>query len=452
MFFLVLFLVKNYFNRFVIIIIALLIFPHNVYALSLKEAITHSISTHPSVLALNKQYESEVLETKVIASNLNFKVQMVNAASATHKQQQDTDPGTKNSGNITRSESDNFSNKLSLNISKTIWDGGQTGYRVSSAEATAQSTLYQRNAKRLSLANNVAMIYLSMYFYSQILEMDADILQDVQSYKAQIVELVESGQGAPSTINNAHAYLNSLKTLNYGNQVAFDKYEVQFIELVGLDPGNLRLPELPTFLADKALNDLMLMAKQAHPSLKVVAETLRSRRMLMKSVVPIYTPIISFRAAVEKYNDIEADNQVTISKYNNDISFLGEISATINLYDGGTTRLTNRKAHRLVEQSAYMQEETLRTIEKDVRTYFIDSKVNAALLEINEQDVEIKKRSFLDVKTSRENGGLSILDELVACIDLYQVNSTLLRGKLKVFLDEYGLLNITGQLFRYLEI
>ena len=225
---------------FKLCLISILLLPVEAGALTLREAVKHTLDTNPEVHAAKSELEARTYEVKQARSAYLPTVSI----DAGIGEENRNSPATGNEDvDLTRQE-------LGLSASQLLFDGFATSSEVKRQKARVESAEFQLLSTAEDLALRTSKVYLDVLRYSELLDLARAALWEHQNIHDQMKLRYETGVGSKADFDQIES---RLALANANMIVAQNNYadtQSNFHRLTGMHPTleSLSRPQLSSKL------------------------------------------------------------------------------------------------------------------------------------------------------------------------------------------------------------
>ena len=406
----------------------------NVQALSLQEAVEHTLQTNPEVQAARNEYQSRTAEVRLAKSDY---LPTVELGAGLGRQTLESQSTGGDEVTLTRHEA-------SLSARQLLFDGFATSSEIKRQSARSDSASYKVLEAEENTSLRVAEAYLNLMRYNELLQLARETLYEHQNIHDQMVLRNKSGVGSKADLDQISARL----ALAYSNMISAQSNlldaRTNFYRVTGLSPDidELRMPGNPASLP-ASLQSAEELALQQHPTLQSATSDVQSAEAQYKSSESNYWPRLQLEADKrwdENIDGVEGDSE----------DLIVAVRLTYNLYNGGGDKARRRQTAHLLEESRDVRNNTHRQVIESLRLSW------SAYQTITEQMkyLQMHVESALDTKASYNKqfdiGRRTLLDLLNTENEVVGAKRALVNARFDHLFSQYRIFNSMGQLLQEL--
>jgi len=399
-----------------------------VVALSLTEAVSRTLDTHPEIQAARHQLNSRNEEVRLAKAGY---LPSVDVAAGIGRETIDTPANDEVS--LTRQEA-------SLAARQMLFDGFATSEEVSRQSARYHSALHSLRATEEGVILRVAEVYLNLLRQSELLDLARSTLYEHQNIHDQMVLRNKSGVGSRADLNQITARL----ALSHSNMVTVQSNlidaQTNFYRVTGIEPqlNILSEPQIKQVLPVSQANAERL-ALQQHPTLQSAGADVNSAVAQYETSKSAFWPRLQLEADKswdENIAGIEGDNE----------DLVVAVRMTYNLYSGGGDSARRRQTAHLLEEAREVRNNTSRQVVESLRLSW------TAFSAIRDQMkyLELHVRAAQDTRTAYQQqfniGRRTLLDLLNTENELVDARRALINAGYDQLFAQYRIFNSMGQL------
>ena len=330
-----------------------------------------------------------------------------------------------------------------ISVSQLIFDAGSSYHRVSAAMARTGAA----RATAAATLNDVALRALATYFdvlrYRLAVRIAAENFDEHQRLTGYVVERVEMRAGSQSDVLRARSRSNEAEAQLILAVSELRRSEAAFTEIFGRLAESLPPPLLlPETMLDEARAIDRALARNA---------SVEAARMLVEAARDELTA--ERRAAYPSVTLEVNGRQFDVASVDEQLYDVGaRLVVRYKLYSGGAERGRQERAAAQLRQARYRQDARRLTVERLVtssladvaarrermRAYGLTVTANFAARDAYEAQFALGRTSFMDMLDVQRELFTAQLQWLNAIVDL--------------FLSQYGMAAITGDLLPFLEL
>lgn len=323
-------------------------------------------------------------------------------------------------------------NRASLTVSYTLYDGGKTGNQISAREYQERSARAKFLQVREQTVFDTTSVYLQILKYRRLVVLHEQNIVRLELLVAKMGEIVQTIAGRRSELTQATARLLQAKDSKVAAEASLRGYEIQLLKLVGAGDNPKTaigsLPDIEPIPPDAG----MVSAQKGHPLL-LAAEA--DKQALDASAAAIragnYSPTFDLQAS--------KTSGVDIMGYSNP----GQVYVTLkwNAFQGLSGSAQEKSMHERANAAQERYQQTVFEIEYKLNSawedykYQIERVASLKLLAANTEQVRsdyfaqwetLGRRSLLEVLTA-ENEHMTTMASLASSELDEQIAATRLR-------------------------
>ncbi len=405
------------------------------HAETLRAALEQALNTHPSVRAAIARRDAA--EKTMLEQNSRYFPE-ISARAAGGRVYGDN--STSRGLTVTRDAAYSGYGEGAITMTQMLYDGFETPSRVKAARDRTEAEGFGLADLREDLAARVAQAYLNVRRAYDALALVEGQEKAAGAYLEKIRARVKEGASEESEIHQAQNILLMLKNTreDYRNRVR--AASARYMELVGTMPdGALEIPQPLSASIPESLEAALAQAQQENPLLQVSDLT---------------------AAALE--DDVAAEKGTLYPDLNAELSYLkrdqrdeigGEVidgkalvRVSWNFSTGGAqlARIDRKKIEH--EAALARRQDTLRQIEREVRTAYADLESARAKRENSRERVTLMRGILDNYKAQFEAARIGVLQLMQADNQSFTANLEKLDAEYNALIAEYTLLGAIGTL------
>ena len=402
--------------------------PDNVTALTLEEAVSEAISTHPSVQERLKNFRATQQDLNIADAGYLPRLDLVSGI------------GYKKTGTISDNVIDDDTDvyRNSLILTQNLFQGFATQHQVEHEKARILAAAYNY----IETANDVALqmvgAYLNLLKQQELLANNKEHVKRSEAIYQKVYDLYVAGHSPRSEIDKIQSTLFlSRANLTVQRNNLIDA-EYKFRRILGRKPVNSEIatPQI-TFKLPVNHEQAAQYAINNNPSIQVSNKNIMAAQALQKRGKSRYYPKID----VELSQDYNRDYGSSVGY---DDRFQAMLMLHYNFYNGGADRAEIQKnvsrIHREVELRRNVQREIIEQLDLSWSTHTMLT---------NQLDDLAKylsfSRSTMDLYTLEYKlGKRSLLDLLAANNDYFNAQQQIINTRSNLLLAKYRILDAMG--------
>lgn len=345
-------------------------------------------------------------------------------------------PSTRAAGSDSESK---WRNLVSMTLTQMLFDGFETKYEVErqKARVTSAANRVRETAELVGL--NIVESYLEVMRQRQLLVIAIENVRDHTGILDQIAEGVTGGRSTQADSEQAKARLASARTQEAATREALRVAEAGYIRVVGDEPGQLMLPEVPYSRLDANVDAEVQKSLVYSPTLQIFAADIETAYAESLKTRSTFYPQVDLQVNGTEGHDLNGID-------GRDTGASALVVVNWNLYRGGADMARAREFIHRHQQTKEARAKAAREVENDVRSTWAGmvsagerAKQFAAQADANTEVVKAYKDQFnLDRRT--------LLDVLDAQNELFVSRSNTINAEFVEMLAVYRLLALKGAL------
>ena len=408
----------------------LLLWSSSTYALTLQDAVSEVIKTHPVIQERLKNYRATKEDLSIADSGYMPTIDIVGGV------------GWKTQGHINQDVVDNDYNTYNsaIVVRQNLFNGFKTLYSTSYEKARVVSAAYDYVEKADDVALQTTKAYIDLLRAHELYTTAKENVSNNELIYAKVYELYVSGVAAKSELDKIQSSL-ALSRSNLTakrNNLVDARYD--FHRMLGRNVSieTLVKPKFTAYLPDSKIR-AMQFALEHNPSLMVSKFNIKAAQKKYKEARADYYPSVDLEAS-QNYSDNWQTSVIP------DDRFEVMLNVRYNLYNGGRNSAEKQKSISLVNQEIEKQRELKRElihsmgvswsayeiIKVQLDDLYKFQSFSFSTLELYQEEYELGQRSLLDLLAAQN-------DFFNAQIQIINAEYDLLYAKYRV-LDAMGVL------------
>ena len=345
-------------------------------------------------------------------------------------------PSTRGAG----SDSENkWRNLVSLTLTQMLFDGFETKYEVERQKARVTSAAHRVRETAELVGLNIVESYLEVLRQRQLLVIAVENVQDHVSILEQIGEGVSGGRSTQADAEQAKARLAAARTQEAATREALNVAQSNYIRVVGDEPGQLMLPEVPFSKLEANVDAEVQKSLVYSPTLQIFAADIETAYAESIQTRSTFYPQVDLQVNGTQGHDLGGID-------GRDTGASALVVANWNLYRGGAD---TARAHEFIhrhQQSKESRARAGRAVENDVRNTW------AGMVSAGERAKQFSTQAAANtevVKAYKDQFNLdrrTLLDVLDAQNELFVSRSNTINAEFVEMLAVYRLLALKGAL------
>jgi len=309
-------------------------------------------------------------------------------------------------GDSTISGNRNYTSQSNVNMSYTVFNGGQNWNNVGASSAAVA-------AKRQTLARDYQTIYqdVAQAFYN-VLQYEGDmVIQSdlIDALKARVDDLrdrVNLGRSRPSELLQAQTDLANAKFTYESQRGSLDAAKETVAFYIGIPSAEFKLKDMRKFPSAAQLESY-LQQSGTRPDVLSQLESLRQAERNLSVAQGQLWPTITANG-----NFLASQDPTS-----NDIDATMTLEASMPIFDGGLIIGQIHQNKELVRQSRLNVEQLQRTADQDTRTAYVNFNASVAQVLVLREAATLAAKNFEAQVDDYRRGVVANLDVLTALQD-----------------------------------
>jgi len=327
-------------------------------------------------------------------------------------------------GNSTISGNRNYTSQSNVNMSYTIFNGGQNWNAVGASSAAVA-------AKRQTLARDYQTIYqdVAQAFYNVLqfegdMTIQADLIDALKARVDDLKDRVNLGRSRPSELLQAQTDLANSKVTYESQRGSLNAAKETVAFYIGIPAANLELKETQKFPSAAQLESY-LQRSGTRPDVLSQLESLRQAERNLSVAQGQLWPTITANG-----NFLASQDPTS-----NDIDATMTLEASMPIFDGGLIIGQIHQNKELVRQSRLNVEQLQRTADQDTRTAYVNFDASIAQVVVLREAAMLAAKNFEAQVDDYRRGVVSNLDVLTALQDYQTARVQLHNANMQARLD-----------------
>ncbi len=422
-----------------LLVTALCVAHSTVWAETLVEAVSETMTTHPEVLFSATRKQTLAQQVSIAEAGYYPKADLTLGYGYEWTDNAATNDNSPYNNEMIRREA-------GITASQMLYDGYATKSRVDAAESGVEAGSNDLNATSEDVALRVSQVYLEVLRRQQLLELTRSNNQAHQETYDRIKRRYDSGLGSAADLEQARGRL----ALANSNLIAAEgnlwEAEINYERVVGHRPLDLQMP------ADKCCvhmpstpEDAVKIALTEHPALLAAFARHEQAMAQTNGAKAAFHPRLDLELGADHNHGVDGDNFREEDAY-------AMLRARYNAYRGGADSAR-------VEQMQYLsdaQREEIRKLQWELEANARSSwtQLNKAFetLPQLERHAKAAERTRTAYRRQFDIGQRSLLDLLDSENEYFTANSDHINGVFDEWYARYRLLAHVGKLLKALEV
>jgi outer membrane protein len=309
-------------------------------------------------------------------------------------------------GNSTISGNRNYTSQSNVNMTYTVFNGGQNWNAVGASSAAVA-------AKRQTLARDYETIYqdVAQAFYNVLqyegdMVIESDLIDALQARVDDLKDRVNLGRSRPSELLQAQTDLANARVTFESQRGSTNAAKETIAFYIGVPSGKFELKETQKFPSASQL-EFYLQRSGTRPDVLSQLESLRQAERNLSVAQGELWPTITANG-----NFLASQDPVS-----NDIDATMTLEASMPIFDGGLIIGQIHQNKEMVRQNRLNVEELQRTADQDTRTAYANFNASVAQVVVLREAATLAAKNFEAQVDDYRRGVVSNLDVLTALQD-----------------------------------
>lgn len=332
-----------------------------------------------------------------------------------------------------------FPSTVSVAVSQSIYDGGQTRNAVREALSNVESGRFDLLSSQQSVLLQSVGAYVDVIQAQQNVEIAeksvAVIAEQLEAANARF----EVGEVTRTDVAQAEAALAEARANLATQQGLLGQARAAFIRDVGVAPDRLApLDTLPIDLPG-TLDEGLEIAGSSHPDILAAQASVKAASFNVRQAIGATLPQLDFNTSVSVSNG-------TIGRDSEALSHSFSLNGSVPFYVGGSLRASIRAAQASAAAERARLGVTTRVILEQVGIAWANFVSSQATLKATVAQREAEQVAFEGVREEAKVGARTTLEVLEAEEDLLEARLAVVSSAASVQLNAYSLLSAVGKL------
>jgi outer membrane protein len=327
-------------------------------------------------------------------------------------------------GNSTISGNRNYTSQSNVNMSLTLFNGGQNYNNVGASSAAVA-------AKRETLARDYQTIYqdVAQAFYNVLqfegdIAIQGDLVNALSDRVADLHDRVSLGRSRPSEFLQAETDLANAKVTIQSDIGSTNAALETLAFYTGIPAMQIKLKDTQKFPTAAQL-EYYLQQSGTRPDILSQLQTLRQSERNLDAAIGELFPTVTANGNFLASQDPTSNN----------IDGTMTIEASLPIFDGGLIAAQIHQNHETVRQSKLNVEQLQRTADEDTRTAFANFNASAAQVVVLREAAVLAAKNVEAQVDDYRRGIVSNLDVLTALQDYQTARIQLHNANMQARLD-----------------
>lgn len=403
-------------------------------AISLQDAVKHTLESHPEILAARHEINARKAEVRLAKAGFLPRLDATAGIGYEETRKPSTNDETVR---LTR-------NELSLQARQMVFDGFATADEVDRQEARVDSAAYLALASTETVTLRTAEVYLNLLRQLDLMNLAKESLKQHQNIYDQMVMRNRSGVGSKADLDQISARL----ALANSNLVVAENNlldaRTNFYRVVGFlpDTNAMAMPDqsLPLPISMEAA---VGQALERHPTLLSAVADVNAAQAQYEAADSSYWPQIQLEADKRLDNDIGGVE-------GRDEDLIVALRMRYNLFNGGADKARRKQTAHLLEEAREIRNNTHRQVVEAMRLSWSNYEAVNNQLRYLQEHVRAASATRKAYQQQFNIGRRTLLDLLNTENEVLDSKRSLIGANYDRLFAQYRILNAMGDLTAYL--
>jgi outer membrane protein len=330
-----------------------------------------------------------------------------------------------------------------VTLQQLIFDGFQTHNNVRASEAQVRAAMEALRNDELNLLFDAASAYMDVIRDRQIAALTQENLQFLEEQVRSARSRFEVGEGTRTDVAQAEARreaaLASLSAARAQTAASAATYQ----QLVGVEPGSLRMPEPLNGLLPSSLEEAVAIALSEHPAVIAAKHQVDAASFSVSAAEGALLPQLSAEASVQTSRT--DSNPGLLSDGSSNSATIG-LNLRIPIYQGGESSARVRQSKESLGRARIDVDVSRDQVRRAVTSAWTQFRAARETVSANRQLVSAAQLALNGVIEEREVGQRTTLDVLNAQQDVINAQLDLVRAQHNVVVASYAIGSAMGRL------
>lgn len=395
---------------------------------TLVDALAKAYATNPTLESARANLRATDESAAQALSGYRPSVSATGTASA-KQQETSTDPGNK---------VDTNPKTLSLNLTQSLYAGGQTMAAVSSAENTIRAQRANVQGTEQTVLLNAATAYLDVLRDQAVLDLNRNNEDVLSRHLEATQDRFNVGEITRTDVHQAEARLAGATANRIQAEGNLEASRATYANVVGEAPGVLERPDTALPLPG-SLGEALDMAEEANPSIVAAIYSEKAARDSIDSAKGKLMPSIDLSGSAARSLDTTSDNY-----WANALE--AKVTLTVPLYQSGSVHSQVRQARQQASAARLDADQARRTVAEQVRQAWQNLEATRARIESINTQVRAAETALEGVQREASVGSRTVLDVLDAEQELLDARVNLVTSQRDETVAALTLMSTVGRL------
>tara|TARA_R110000787_G_scaffold4711_3_gene17781 strand:+ start:14825 stop:16153 length:1329 start_codon:yes stop_codon:yes gene_type:complete len=407
------------------------------FALDVREVITQTLTTNPSVLAELREANARERQVRQALAGYYPTVDLVGGFG--FQERDPTNAVFPNSPGRTRNELER--REAQLNIRQLVFDGFNTQNEYRNQQAREESAKQRARSVGEDVALEVVRVFTEVLKQQEILELAKSTLAFHEEIYGKMKQRFDSGVGSRADQDQIAGRLALAKTNFAAAEANLRDAEINYQRVVGEMPnvGDLDGPGSYRSYLPTTVDEAVTKAGDNHPVMMVASADVDATTFLYDQTKSTFYPQLH----VELERDLN-DNIDGVEQQVDDLRVM--LRMRYNLFRGGADKARKQEFAFLVEKAKEIRNNAMRQVEQEVRLSWVayETLLNQmSTLDAHVKDSQSTKSAYLD---QFDLGRRTLLDLLNTETESVNAQQALITAQYDVIYNEYRIFHGMGDL------
>lgn len=407
------------------------------YAVDVREVITQTLTTNPSVLAELREANARERQVRQALAGYYPTVDLVGGFG--FQERDPTNTVFPNSPGRTRNELER--REAQLNIRQLVFDGFNTQNEYRNQQAREESAKQRARSVGEDVSLEVVRVFTEVLKQQDILELARSTLAFHEEIYGKMKQRFDSGVGSGADQDQIAGRLALAKTNFAAAGANLRDAEINYQRVVGEMPniGALDGPGSYQKYLPETVDEAVAKASENHPIMMVASADVNATSFLYEQTKSTFYP--QFHVEVER--DLN-DNIDGVEQQVDDLRVM--LRMRYNLFRGGADNARKQEFAFLVEKAKEIRNNAMRQVEQEVRLSWVAHETLMAqmpTLDAHVKDSQSTKLAYLD---QFDLGRRTLLDLLNTETESVNAQQALIAAQYDLIYNEYRIFHGMGDL------
>jgi len=327
-------------------------------------------------------------------------------------------------GNSTISGNRNYTSQSNVNMSYTVFNGGQNWNAVGASSATVAAKRQTLARSYQTIYQDVAQAFYNVLQYEGDMVIQADLIDALKARVDDLKDRVNLGRSRPSELLQAQTDLANSKVTYEQQRGSLNAAKETVAFYIGIPSSKFKLKETQKFPSAAQLESY-LQQSGTRPDVLSQLESLRQAERNLSVVQGQLWPTITANG-----NFLASQDPTS-----NDIDATMTLEASMPIFDGGLIIGQIHQNKELVRQSRLNVEQLQRTADQDTRTAYVNFNASIAQVVVLREAAMLAAKNFEAQVDDYRRGVVNNLDVLTALQDYQTARIQLHNANMQARLD-----------------